>query len=165
MKNKIKKIKNFLPKENFDKLYELITYKDFPWRIRNKMTPKDNNYYFTYSFYNNLYNNSEYYFNYIMPILLQLNCKAPIEIRANMVINKLFEKSGWHVDVNNDYNSKTAILYLNTCNGGTEFKINNEEKFINAEQNKIVIFPSNTEHRACTSTDSDIRYIINFNYF
>ena len=163
MENKIKKIKNFLPKENFTKLYTLITHQDFPWRIRNKMTQEDNNCYFTYSFYANFYNNSEYYFNYIVPILSQLNCKAPIEIRANMVINKLFEKSGWHID--NNYNSKTAILYLNTCNGGTELKINNEAKFINAEQNKIVIFPSNTEHRACTSTNSDRRYIINFNYF
>jgi hypothetical protein len=155
--------KNFLPKKNFTQLYELITNDDFPWRIRNRMTYDDNNYYFTYSFYNNFCNNSEYYFNYIIPILKELNCKAPIEIRANMVINKLFEKSGWHTD--NNYESTTAILYLNTCNGGTEFKINNKIKFINAEANKIIIFPSSTEHRGCTSTDIDRRHIINFNYF
>jgi hypothetical protein len=161
--NLLTEYKNFLPKENFTQLYELITNNDFPWRIRNKMTPDDDNYYFTYNFYNNFYHSSEYYFNYIIPILTRLNCKAPIEIRSNMVINKLFEKSGWHTDYK--YKSTTAILYLNTCNGGTEFKINNEIKFVNAEENKIVIFPSSIEHRACTSTDSDRRYIINFNYF
>ena len=161
--NLLTEYKNFLPKENFNQLYELITNNDFPWRIRDRMTLDDNNYYFTHNFYNNFYHSSEYYFNYIIPILARLNCKAPIEIRSNMVINKLFEKSGWHTD--NNYKSTTAILYLNTCNGGTEFKINNEIKFVNAEENKIIIFPSNIEHRACTSTDSDRRYIINFNYF
>lgn len=161
--NVLTEYKNFLPKENFTQLYQLIINNDFPWRIRNKMTPDDDNYYFTYNFYNNFYQNSEYYFDYIIPILARLNCKAPIQIRANMVINKLFERSGWHIDYS--YISTTAILYLNTCNGGTEFKINNEIKFINAEENKIVIFPSNIEHRGCTSTDSDKRYIINFNYF
>jgi hypothetical protein len=58
----------------------------------------------------------------------------------------------------------TAILYLNTCNGGTELKIKEKIKFIKAEENKIVIFPSKTLHRAVTSTDADKRYIINFNY-
>ncbi len=161
--NLLTEYKNFLPKENFIQLYELITNNDFPWRIRNQMTTDDNNFYFTYNFYNNFYQNSEYYFNHIIPILNKLNCKAPIQIRANMLINKLFDKSGWHIDF--AYNSTTAILYLNTCDGGTEFKINNEIKFIEAEANKIVIFPSGTEHRGCTSTDSDRRYIINFNYF
>jgi len=159
----MKEIKNFLTKEDFTKLYNLVTDLEFPWRIRNKMTPNDTNCYFTYSFYNDFQHTSEYYFNYIVPILKKLNCKAPIQIRSNMVINKLFEKSGWHTDY--PYDSTTAILYLNTCNGGTEFKINNKVKFINAEENKIVIFRSNTEHRACTSTDNDKRYIINFNYF
>ena len=163
MKNKIKEIKNFLSKEDFIKLNSLITDHEFPWRIRKRMTPDDANYYFTYNFYNNFSQSSEYYFNYIVPILLKLNCKAPIQVRSNMVISKLFEKSGWHIDY--PYNSTTAILYLNTCDGGTEFKINNKIKFINAEENKIIIFPSNIEHRGCTSTDSDKRYIINFNYF
>jgi hypothetical protein len=161
--NVLTKYKNFLPKENFIQLCQLITDKDFPWRVRNRMTPDDNNFYFTYSFYNNFYHNSEHYFSHIIPILNQLNCKAPIQIRSNMVINKLFKKSGWHIDY--PYSSTTAILYLNTCDGGTEFKINNEIKFVNAEENKIVIFPSNIEHRGCTSKDSDRRYIINFNYF
>jgi len=57
------------------------------------------------------------------------------------------------------------ILYLNTCDGGTEFKINDKIEFIKSEENKIVIFNSNIEHRAVTSKNADFRYIINFNYF
>ena len=54
---------------------------------------------------------------------------------------------------------------MNSCNGGTEIKINNEIKSIKAEENKMLIFDSDVEHRGIVSTDADFRYIINFNYF
>ena len=41
-----------------------------------------------------------------------------------MFISKLFEKSGWHNDY--DETCKTAIFYLNECDGGTEIKIDGE---------------------------------------
>ena len=54
--------------------------------------------------------------------------------------------------LNTDYNfnCKTAILYLNTCDGGTEFKINSKIKFTKAEQNKS----SNILHRIIYSSSS-----------
>jgi len=159
----LKEHKNFLPDEEFKKLQNLIFHLDFPWRIRKSMTHSDENIYFTHSFFGSYTVNSEYYREYIIPILIKLKCVSPIEIRANMFLSKLFEKSGWHTD--SQFNNKTAILYLNNCNGGTELKIKNKIKFVKAEENKILIFDSNTEHRGCTSTDVDKRYIINLNYF
>jgi hypothetical protein len=159
----MKEIKNFLPIEQFKKLQNLILNLDFPWRIRESMSSNDNNINFTYSFFNENKINSELYNEYIIPILIKLKCNAPIQIRANLSLNKFFNKSGWHIDYN--LNNTTAILYMNTCNGGTEFKINEKIKSIIAEENKIVIFSSKIEHRASTSTDVDRRYIINFNYF
>jgi hypothetical protein len=159
----VKVINNFLPKNQFEEIKSTILDRDFPWRIRNNMTDTDKNIYFTYGFFNEYVPTSDLYESHIVPILKKLNFLAPVQVRANLILNKLFDKSGWHVDYH--YNSTTAILYLNTCNGGTEFKINNEIKFVNAEENKIVIFPAKTEHRGCTSTDSERRYIINFNYF
>jgi len=156
-------IKNFLPKDQFKQIKDIILNDDFPWRIRNSMTDTDKNIYFTYGFFNNYKINSELYIPHIIPILEKLNVIAPIQVRANLILNKIFKKSGWHIDYK--YDSTTAILYLTTCNGGTEFKINNEIKFIQAEENKIVIFPAKTQHRGCTSTDAERRYIINFNYF
>jgi hypothetical protein len=156
-------IKKFLPENQFKEIKDKIINNDFPWRIRDSMTDTDKNIYFTYSFFNDHIVTSELYQPYIIPILKKLNILAPIQIRANLILNKFFNKSGWHVDYK--YDSTTAILYLNTCDGGTEFKINNEIKFVNAEENKIVIFPAKIEHRGCTSTDSEKRYIINFNYF
>jgi len=164
----IKEIKNFLPLEEFKAIQNLILDLEFPWRIRNNMSKVDNNIYFTHSFFNNNSINSNYFSSFITPILNKLNCKAIIEIRTNMILNKIFDKSGWHIDhqmLKEKKDHTTAILYLNTCNGGTELRIKNKVKFIKAEENKIIIFSSKIFHRAITSTDADKRYIINFNYF
>ena len=164
----MKEIKNFLPKEQFKQLQSLIFDNNFPWRIRSEMVLGDKNMFFGHIFFNYLQPRSEYYYSLIVPILEKLNCKAVIEVRSNMYFNKLFNKSGWHIDhdvMKEEMNEHTtAILYLNTCNGGTELKIKEKVKFIKAEENKIVIFSSKTLHRAVTSTDEDKRYIINFNY-
>ena len=159
----MKEIKNFLTLEQFKNLQNSIFHQDFPWRLRKSMTDTDDNIYFTYSFFNDGSVNSDLYNSLIKPILNQLNFKAVIEVRANMFLNKIFNYSGWHTD--SSWNNTTAILYLNNCNGGTELKIKEKVEFIKAEENKILIFPSETKHRACTSTDIDKRYIINFNYF
>ena len=159
----MKEIKNFLEIKQFKKLQNLILNLDFPWRLRQSMTSTDKNIYFTYCFFNHNNVTSDLYNEYIIPILKILNCNAPIQIRANMFLSKLFYKSGWHTDYN--FDSTTAILYLNNCDGGTELKIKDEIKFIKAEENKFIIFPSKTEHRVCTSNEVDKRYIINFNYF
>lgn len=155
--------KNFLPTDQFNELKNLICDIDFPWRIREGMTDTDKNVYFTYSFYNKNLSNSNIYESHIIPILKKLDCKAVVQVRANMVLNNLFKKSGWHKDYH--FNCNTAILYLNNCNGGTELKVGNKIKFIKSEENKLLLFNSNTLHRACTSTDVKRRYIINFNYF
>jgi len=159
----MKEIKNFLPIEQFKKLRNLILNLDFPWRIRESMTSEDKNIYFTYSFFNENRVTSELYDEYIIPILKKLKCNALIQIRANMFLSKIFNRSGWHADYN--LNNTTAILYLNNCNGGTELNIKEKIKFIKAEENKLLIFPGKTLHRVCTSTDVDKRYIININYF
>ena len=57
------------------------------------------------------------------------------------------------------------LIFTSTNDGGTEFKFKDKIKFIESQENKIVIFNSNIEHRAVTSKNSDFRYLINFNYF
>jgi hypothetical protein len=165
MKNNFKEFKDFLIIEQFKNLQNLILNQDFPWRIRKSMTKVDKNIYFTHSFFNEYCINSDFYNPFIVPILKKLNCKSPIDVRANMFLNKLFDKSGWHTDTGDDWNNFTSILYLNSCNGGTELNIDGKIKFIKAEENKMLVFNSNIKHRVCTSTDIDKRYIINFNYY
>tara|TARA_R100001510_G_C7605702_1_gene170937 strand:+ start:449 stop:940 length:492 start_codon:yes stop_codon:yes gene_type:complete len=160
-------IKNFLEKNFFQDLQKLITESEFAWFQRKTMvTGTTNNLgYFTHSFYNNNQINCDTYFKYIIPILNKLNSKAIIEVRANLTPSVFFKEKNCNFHTDNSFNCKTAILYLNTCDGGTEFKINNKIKFIKSEENKIVIFNSNIEHRATTSQNEDFRYILNFNYF
>ena len=105
-------------------------------------------------------------YSIIFPIIEKcinlLNVKALISIRCNLTLN--YEKQykcSWHKD--QEYDCKTAILYLNTCNGYTEFK--DKSKKIKSEENKIVIFDTKNTHRLVNQTDSKRRIVINFNYF
>jgi len=161
---KYKITKNFLPTDFFKKLKNLVIDQDFPWRRRDHMLEGTNDaMYFTYCFYNSMVSKSEYYEPYIIPILKKLQAEAPVQVRANLNINELFKISQWHRDYN--FKCKTAILYLNDCDGGTELKINNKIIFVKADANKMLVFDTNIEHRGLTSKDVPIRYIINFNYF
>tara|TARA_R100000306_G_C4361483_1_gene135489 strand:+ start:837 stop:1340 length:504 start_codon:yes stop_codon:yes gene_type:complete len=156
--------KNFLAIDFFEKIKNLVMNQDFPWRRRDQMTFDANDkMYFSYGFYNIMAPQSEFYQPYIIPILKKLHAKAPIEIRANMFISALFKTCGWHTD--HDFKCKTAILYLNDCDGGTELKINDKITFIKADANKMLVFDTPILHRVITSQKEPIRYIINFNYF
>ena len=160
-------IKNFLDKNFFQDLQKLVIKSEFAWFQRETMVPQTTNNlgYFTHSFYNNNTINCKTYHEYIIPILNKLNSKAIIEVRANLSPSVFYKENSCDFHIDQKFNCKTAILYLNTCDGGTEFKIKDKINFIKSEENKIVIFNSNIEHRGTKSNDADFRYIINFNYF
>jgi len=162
MKHRI--YKKFLKLEFFEKLKNVILDDDFPWRRREHMTLNNKDeMYFTYNFYNNMIPESSWYGPYIIPILKELKALAPIQVRANMTISKLYKASSWHHDY--FFKCKTAILYLNDCDGGTELKINNKPIFIKAVANKMLVFDTSIFHRAITSKKEPLRYVLNFNYF
>ena len=160
-------IKTLLEDIIFQDLKKLIMESEFSWFQRKNMVlnSNDNLGYFTHSFFNKNTINCKYYNQYILPIIDKLKVKALIEVRANLCPSCFYKKNSCAFHVDRDYESKTAILYLNDCDGGTELKINNKIEFVKAEENKIVIFDTNTEHRGTKSTDQDFRYIINLNYF
>jgi len=153
--------KKFLDVDFFKKLKGVILHEDFPWRKRDQL--QEGVLYFNYCFYNDMNSQSHLYEPHIIPILKKLKAVAPLQVRANMLISKLFKASDWHCDYK--FNCMTAILYLNDCDGGTELKINNKIIFIKAEANKMLIFDTNVLHRPITSKDQPIRYILNFNYY
>ena len=160
---KYKTIQNFLSTDSFKEIKDLVTNQDFPWRRRNHMAGDNDKMYFTYSFYNAMEVSSGLYKSHILSVLQKLEAVAPVEVRANMSISELYEVSGWHCDYK--LKCKSAILYLNSCDGGTELKINDETVFIKSEANKMLIFDADVLHRGITSKKEPIRYIINFNYF
>ena len=56
----------------------------------------------------------------------------------------------------------TAIYFLNTTNGPSVFENN---KKVDCVENRIVIFPTKVLHAGSTHTDSQVRGVINFNWF
>ena len=172
---------NFLDTEFFEETKNTIIDLDFPWRRRDSMTSgvlspdpvvKDlfssindvnDSLFFAYTFYNKMEVLSDLYKPYVIPILEKLEAVAPIQVRANMSISALYKQCHWHRDYG--FKCKTAILYLNDCDGGTELNINNEITFIKADANKMLIFDTDILHRGITSKEQPVRYIINFNYF
>ncbi len=156
-------IENFLDNDTFKSLQQPLLSQQFPWYYRASQVKADDKKfsdYFCHSFFQSVTINSDYW-NLVIPLVNKLNVKALIEIRANLVIQRPKKIiSGFHTD--NDYDCKTAIFYINTCNGYTLFE--NGEK-VKCNENKIIIFDTNLKHAAASQTDTKQRVVLNINYF
>jgi len=58
-------------------------------------------------------------------------------------------------------NCKTAIYYLNTNNGGTQFK---DGPFVQSKANTLVKFDTSYSHAGAWCTDAKLRFAVNMNY-
>tara|TARA_B100001989_G_scaffold215621_1_gene166180 strand:- start:310 stop:882 length:573 start_codon:yes stop_codon:yes gene_type:complete len=56
---------------------------------------------------------------------------------------------------------KTAILYLNSNNGGTQIM---DGEFIQSKANRVAIFPCTQQHAGIWCTDKKLRFVLNMNY-
>lgn len=148
-----------LKKEIFKPIQKLLMGNEFPWFYENKQVEKDSSFLFHYFHYKHIINSD--YFKIIEPILNYLDPVSLILVRANLLLNRTKSDSNYHTDVNN-LKSKTAIFYINTNNGYTEFYDGTK---VDCVENRIVIFPSELAHKAVAQTDTDQRIVININYF
>jgi len=157
-----KEIHNFLEKEIFNSLKNILFSNKINWFFLNNMTTNDK-YFFYHYFYANHAPQSNFFEDFIVPILKKLNASAICEIRANLMLRENYQyQSNFHVD--RPFECKTAILYMNTCNGYTILDETKKIK-INCEENKLLMFNSQIKHAAFSQTDVDRRVVINFNYF
>ena len=80
--------------------------------------------------------------------------------------NKIIEH-GFHHDVTDSEfhpikdHMKTSILYMNTNNGYTKFE---DGTTVESVANRFVTFPNHTEHTGTSTSDTEYRLVINFNY-
>lgn len=159
-----KVVNNFLDNNLFNKFKNEMFSSNINWFYKPNMTyMKNDKGFFSHTFYQNNESTSQYFNDYIHPILEKLKCLSIVEVRANLMIksNDVYY-SDFHVD--RDFKCNTAILYMNDCNGGTE--LGRESKInIVSEENKMLIFDSDIPHRAVSQTDVERRIVINFNYF
>jgi hypothetical protein len=158
-------IDNFLPKENFDIIKNLLFSTNFNWFYKPDVNTSGINspnmiFYFVHMLYNRVpYSEA---FNIINKNLLSfIEMKALIRVKANMYPNQHVKKeNGFHIDY--DFTHKGAIFYLNTNNGRTI--LDNNIK-IDSIENRILFFDPSIQHDSENCTDQKVRVNININYF
>ena len=163
MKADYQVIDNFLDKEDFLKIKNLLESSNFPWYyqpiINNNHSEKDLNCYFTHLFYR-LETGFSNFFDITKPVIDKLKIKSLIRVKANLYPRTLkIEKHKKHIDY--DFKHKGAIYYVNTNDGKTI--LNNIE--IDSIENRLLIFKAHLPHSSTSTTNFKKRININFNYF
>tara|TARA_B100000131_G_scaffold115726_1_gene112717 strand:+ start:622 stop:1104 length:483 start_codon:yes stop_codon:yes gene_type:complete len=153
---------DFLPTHEFKVIHDCLTSLQFDWHYLNGLVKDDDpkgSFQFVHGFFDPDTSCTCPYFNVFDSTLNKLGVKSLKRVKANLTTRcnePLY--SSFHIDYPN---ITTAILYLNTNNGYTEFE--SGEK-VNSVGNRIVVFDSNLKHRTVTCTDQKTRIVINFNY-
>ena len=117
------------------------------------------------------YQNDRY--DLIRPIVNRFPILGISRIKANLEIYTGDEpfKGEFHHDMgyyDEDNNSiilndmQTAIYYVNTCNGYTEFEDGTK---VESVANRLALFSGKLIHRGVRQTDTKSRCVINFNWF
>ena len=171
MKNNFIINDNFLSPQDFETIKNEVTATEFQWSFSKHVdhpeedpTPGQ----FVHIVYFGNVPCSPFY-NSLVPIIEQ---KFSISVLYRIKMNlqpRLPEPFTYmfHSDLSHDFEEEvashwsTAILYINTNNGYTEFE--NGEK-VESVANRLVMFPSNLKHRGITQTDEQTRIMINFNF-
>ena len=155
--------KNFLKKDEFQKIESVIMGEKFPWYFSDQIIRTSKNkddFQFTYSFIvKGKINCSSDMMSILEPVLSKLKFKKINKIKANLLPRKnKIKEHGMHNDQNVGV---TGILYINNCNGYTKFE---NGKKIKSEKNKYIEFNSTLKHTGSSCTDKQRRVVINFNY-
>tara|TARA_B100001996_G_scaffold93874_1_gene70152 strand:+ start:1268 stop:1747 length:480 start_codon:yes stop_codon:yes gene_type:complete len=153
-------IDNFLSEEEFKVIRDIFMGMEIAWNcIDGVVMPSDGQIQFVHLLYQN-YQPQSPYWNQLRPIFTKLDPVAFARAKCNLNM-KTPEPvpHSFHSDVDDCI---TAIYYINTNNGYTEFE--NGMKFDSVE-NRILVFNSNEKHRGVTSTDTAKRVLINLNYY
>jgi hypothetical protein len=152
---------NFLDQHSFVKIKELVFGSSFPWFYFPTMAyedSKDGSWFGHLLMINNRKSNHIQYFENLfnkIKVKELLNAKVACQIFPSV--------SDYHVDrFSEKMNHKTAIFYLNTNNGYTEFKTG--EKIFSIE-NRLLIFDCKKIHRGINQKNTERRIFLNINYY
>jgi hypothetical protein len=162
MKIKYKIIDNFLEKEKFLKIKNLMLSANFPWFYNDRVSVEKlkNSFYFTHTFIKEGRVNSDIC-DVIYPIFNKLKLKSVIRAKSNFYPKTTeIEEHEKHIDFK--FKHKGCIFYVNTNNGFTRLK--NKEK-IESIENRVLLFDSSIEHNSSTCTDQNGRLNININFY
>ena len=155
-------IDDFLPKEDLQQLYSVITASDFDWyyvKDINDNSPKnDLGTYFVHQVY--CEGKASRFMHIFSSILSRLDMKSLIRIKVNLYPRThALEIHSPHIDENFPHTG--AIFYLNTNDGKT---ILEDGTKIDSVANRVLLFDASKKHSSTSTTDSKARLNININY-
>jgi len=178
---------NFLKQEEFDKIQkimmgEVVVKPDFPWFYRSGSVHKADvdNFTFIHFFYyhpDNLRPSTHEQkihipergsIQYLLPILQIIEpmvlwrIKAKLVPRTQNIVTNTFHVDTYDISEEKSKRWTTAIFYMNTNNGYTEFEDGTK---VESVANRMVTFPANIKHRGTSCSDKNVRMVINFYYF
>ena len=159
-------IDNFLDEQSFQNLQNIMFGENFCWVYNGAIDYEDDEdkFQFTHSFYKNNIGPSSQQYGKLSHILNKIKPKEIYRIKANLLIKTP------EIEVNTFHNDiadlgilpwTTAVFYMNTNNGYTEFETGAKVESI---ENRMVVFPAEMKHRGTSCTDKKVRVVINFNY-
>jgi hypothetical protein len=178
----MKIIDEFLPQKEFRDIQTLLMNEPTPQTVENLHAPtlgweyqssiigrtnivgldvleNDKHFYMLHMVY--LINVLSPLYDKLVPVIIKLDVKSLIRIKCNLYPNseKIYEH-GLHSDY--PFSHKTAIFYINTCNGYTKFEDGTK---IESIANRILVFDGSVPHQSTNTSDATARFNINFNYF
>tara|TARA_Y100001949_G_scaffold159023_1_gene149610 strand:+ start:62 stop:586 length:525 start_codon:yes stop_codon:yes gene_type:complete len=173
MNNYPEVIDNFLPEDVFLSIQDVLMGKNFPWfyddrTVYDVITDK-----FDYQFVHSFFKMNERYgflekcssfCDIILPIIEKLDCFCLLRVKSNLRTlykdQQINQSIYYHRDLDED--CTTAIFYINTNNGYTIFKDNQQK--VDCVANRLVKFDTKLEHAGVSSNNEKQRVVINFNY-
>lgn len=165
----IEVIDNFLPENEFQIMIDqFLNNSNLTWQFNTSrdrgygdrlIRDEEEPFQFVHGLYRDFGPKSEYC-QYIEPFLEKLNIRALLRVKVNLTTrSESIIEGDFHVDQFFDH--KAAIFYLNTCDGYTLFE--NGEK-VDSVANRMVLFDGSLKHTGTNCTDKQRRVVINFNY-
>ena len=157
-------IDDFLSDEEFSALSSIVMSDCFYW-FWNPVITKDaeiNVGQFYHQFYMCNSDKQSDFFPILQPLLSKLGQLVLFRVKANLnPRDSIHTKLGdYHTDFPG-FKSTTAIFYLNTNNGWTQF---DQSQKIHSRSNRLVVFPQELMHVGFSCTDEPSRVLININF-
>ena len=156
-------IDNFLPEEEFKSIQSLMMGGEFNWfYCEGRSTGDDGLFLLIHMFFQPKLGANSKHINIWNTFMQQVGAKKCERIKANLTLRTpTIEPGPFHIDYDDD--GKTAVFYINTNNGYTEFESGVR---VSSVANRVCIFDSNLKHQGTTHTEGDHpRIVVNFNYY
>ena len=160
-------VDNFLNKQYFQALKNTMLSENFCWAYNDviEYANDEDKFQFTHCFYREDKGQTSKHYGVFAPLFQKIKPKEIFKIKANLLTRTPeIVPNRFHTDIQGNWGVipyTTAILYINTNNGYTEFEDGTK---IESVENRWIAFPEDTPHRGTSCTDEKIRVVINFNY-